>query len=187
MPSLTTLRYLLVVCAVSWAAFPLWGSFPFLASITLLGFASLRIIGKARTALDEHLPSLGTFDTEARAFAYRYPLNVMWPDAAERWGSTWQVLGPLALFEGLVFIGRAALNLDWQPLLFLVPVTAQLFLGGGVARYFHMEERVTSDLAADKPAWDALKTRLTLRTTLGTWPPVPAPDVEEKKDEKTAS
>lgn len=187
MPSLTTLRYLLVVCAVSWAAFPLWGSFPFLASITLLAFASLRIIGKARTALNEHLDSLGTFEPEVKAVAYRYPLNVMWPESAERWGSTWQVLGPLALFEGLIFIGRAVLTLDWHPLVYLVPATLQLFVAGAGARHFHMEERLTDDLAADKPAWDTIKTRLSLRTTLGTWPPVPAPDVEETKAEKPAS
>lgn len=175
MPSLTTLRYLLVVTAVTWAAFPTWGAIPFLSALVLMGLGTAMLVRRARAVLAPHLTSL---DDDAARFANTYAVTALWPESAQRWGESWQILGPLALFEGVIFFARTLLTWDWWLFLLLIPVGLQLLLGGAIARFFHMEERLNDDLSAHRATWLATKAKWSLQRTLDLWPPEPAPDVE---------
>lgn len=179
MRSPKTLNYLTVLSALAWAAMPTWGAAALLATLVLLFIASVRIVRVARATLEPFIDKLGVDDPAGRDFLRRYAINLLWPDSAQRWASSWQILGPLALFLALVFIGRALIGFDWWPLPLLAPVTVVFFLGGGGARFFDMQDRLDDDLAHGKAAWVAANTRLDLRRTLGDWPPVPPPDEEE--------
>ncbi len=176
MPSVSTLRILLVLSGFAWAAFPFWGAFPFLACLTVLSFATWQLIARARQALKDEGARLGELDEAALRFAHDYAVSVVWPDAAKRWGDTWNLLGPLAVLEAVILVVRALVTASPTTLGLLALAGAQLIAAGGFARYFNPGSRLTSDLSTRKPAWDTLRQRVLQLADSGGWPPRPAPD-----------
>ncbi|MGV3624449.1 MAG: hypothetical protein ACO1OB_26760 [Archangium sp.] len=176
MRSASTFGYLVVLSVLAWAAMPLWGSSAVLAVLLLLAIATRRMIHAARTTLEPHFEILGVTDEAGRDFIRRHALTFLWPDAAKRWTKPWVILGPLAIFLALAFIGRAVLT--WNPwvLLLLLPTALLLLLGGSMARFFDVDERLTTDLAGFKATWDQAMTRASLRRISRAWPPSEAPD-----------
>lgn len=168
--------YLVVFSALAWAAMPLWGSSAMLATLVLMSIATRRLIETARVTLEPHFELLTITDEEGRSFLRRHALSFVWPEAARRWSKPWVILGPLSLFMGLIFIGRAVLTWNAWYLALLVPTALLLLLGGSVARFLDVDERLKSDLAKFKPTWDQAMTRAALRRAMGAWPPVPSPD-----------
>lgn len=178
--SLTIVQRLLVFSALAWCLSPRWGGFAFAASWVLLFVATRSRVRAARAVLEANLHQLGALPEEALALARRFPLATVWPSSAERWGTTWQLTGLLALFEGAIFVLWALGTQAWWHLLLLGPALVQLFLGGWMARSLKLAERVTEDLQAEKSAHDRAVTVLRLKTATGQWPPEPNPDGEPR-------
>lgn len=176
MRSASTFGYLVVFSALAWAAMPFWGSAAMLATLLLMTIATRRIIRTARETLEPHFELLTITDEPGRAFLRRYALTFLWPDAAQRWTKPWVILGPLSLFLGLVFIGRAVLSWNAWYLALLLPTVLLLLLGGSVARFFDVDERLRGDLKQFKPTWEQAMTRAALRKMMRAWPPSDAPD-----------
>lgn len=183
MRSASTFGNLVVFSALAWAAMPLWGSTAMLATLVLMSIATQRIIRIARVTLEPHFELLTITDEEGRAFLRRHALTFLWPEAAQRWTKPWVILGPLSLFLGIVFIGRAALSWNAWYLVLLVPTALLLLLGGAVARFFDVDERLKTDLKPFKQTWEQAMTRASLRKMMRAWPPSPAPDEVPSPDE----
>lgn len=182
--SLTAVQRLLVFSSVAWAVSPRWGGFAFAASWVLLFVATRSRVGRAREVLTANLHQLGALPEEALALARRFPLAAVWPSSAERWGTTWQLTGLLALFEGGIFVLWALGTQQWWHLLLLGPAAVQLVSGGWMARRLKLAERVTEDLQAEKSSHDKAMTLLRLKTATGQWPPEPNPDGEPRAEPK---
>ncbi len=178
MLSLTTVQRLLVISALSWAIFPRWGGFAFLASWVLLAIGSANRTTRARKVLDAHGSLLGTLSPETQSLVQRFPLAYVWPSTAERWGTTWQLSGLVSLILAGVFAAWALLTFTAWYLLLLVPLAGTLVGGGAMARRIKVGDRVKEDLKELRPAHDSLTTVLALKTTIGQWPPEPSPDPE---------
>lgn len=182
MPSLITIQRLFVISAVVWAITPRWGGFAFAACWVLLALGSTRRTREARAVLDGAASTvLGTLPPEALAHARRYPLAYVWPTSAEGWGTTWQLGALLSLLLGFVFAAWALLTLTGWYLLLLLPLVAGLVTGGAMARRIKIAERVKEDLTGLRVTHETLSTLLSLKKTMGQWPPVPSPDPEPKK------
>lgn len=174
MVSLTTVQRLLFLSAIGWAVFPRWGAAAFAASWALLFVGSRQRVSLARKIIAEQGQAL-TNDAEARTLLEQFPLWYLWPQVAEKWGSTWQLSALLCLLLGGVFLVWAALSQTLWFLAYLVPLTAGIFLGGGAARRLKIHERVREDLKGQKALHDSLAIRVQLKTAAGQWPPQPAP------------
>src|SRR3990167_5878095 len=101
--SLTVVQRLLVFSALAWAIVPVWGGFAFAASWLLMVFATRSRTPRARKLLEANLDKLNTLPPESLPLARRFPLAYVWPSSAERWGSTWQMTGLLALGLAVAF------------------------------------------------------------------------------------
>src|SRR4051794_15840281 len=110
--SLKVVQRLLVVSALAWAIEPRWGGFAFLASWSLMAFATRSRTRRARQLLEANVDKLKTLPPEGLELARRFPLAYVWPSSAERWGSTWQMTGLLALGLAVAFGLRALLSMS---------------------------------------------------------------------------
>lgn len=182
--SLTVVQRLLVASSLAWTFSPRWGGFALLASWVMLFVATRGRVRRAGEVLEANLDKLGTLPEEAVALARQYPLSFVWPSSAERLGTTWQMTGLLALFEGGIFVLWALGTQQWWHLLLLLPAAVQLVAGGWMARTLKLNERVNEDLQAHKPAHDKAATLLRLKTAVGQWPPEPSPDPEPRAEPK---
>lgn len=176
MRSASTFGYLVVISALAWAAMPMWGWAAMLAVLVLLAVATRRMVRNAREALEPHFELLAVTDDEGRNFLRRYALTFLWPEAAERWMKPWIILGPLGIFLGVVFIGRAFFAWNFWFLAMLFPIAVMVVIGGTLARFLDMKERLLTDLAPFKTTWDQAMMRASLRRAMRVWPPVQAPD-----------
>lgn len=176
--SLPIVQRLLAFSALAWAMVPTWGGVAFGASWTLLWLATRSRERRARALLERSLDALGAIPAPGLALLRRFPLATVWPSCAERWGTTWQMTGLLALFEGGIFALWALGSRQWWHLGLLAPASVQLVSGGWMARRLKLADRVTEDLADQKAAYEQAMTVLRLKTALGQWPPEPAPDPE---------
>jgi len=174
--SLGTVQKVLVLSALAWAILPTWGGYAFLAAWVLLAIGSAQRQRKARALLAEHRASLGNFPEETNRHLDRHALSYVWPQVAEKWGTTWQMAGLLCIIEGMALSVRAALGLHPSWLLFLLPLAAGVLVGGAMGRRIKIAERVKEDLKGDKPVHDALTTVIKLKGTMGQWPPAPPPE-----------
>lgn len=176
--SLTVVQRLLVFSALAWAIVPVWGGFAFAASWLLMVLATRSRTRRAKQLLEANLDKLNTLPPESLALARRFPLAYVWPSSAERWGSTWQMTGLLALGLAVAFGLRALLSMTAWYLFLLIPVAVQLVAGGAMARHLKVAERVLEDLKPQRLTHDTTMTLLRLKSTLGQWPPEPSPDPE---------
>jgi hypothetical protein len=176
MLSLTTVQRLLVLSALGWAIFPKWGAAPFFASWVLLALASRQREKQARELLSANPDALGTFPEETKQHMSRYALSYVWPQVAEKWGTTWQMAGLLCLLLGGVFLLWSLLTFTLWYLAYLVPIVAGLFTGGAVARRIKIHERVREDLKDVKSLHDSVSIVVNLKTAAGKWPPRPPPE-----------
>ena len=176
--SLNVVQRLLVVSALAWAIAPQWGGFAFLASWLLMVLATRSRTHRARQVLEANVDKLNTLPPEGLALARRFPLAYVWPSSAERWGSTWQMTGLLALGLAVAFGLRALLTMTLWYLWLLIPVAVQLVAGGAMARNLKVAERVLEDLKPQRQTHETNVTLLRLKTTVGQWPPEPSPDPE---------
>ena len=176
--SLNVVQRLLVISALAWAIVPQWGGFAFLASWLLMVIATRSRMLRARHLLESNLDKLSTLPPEGLALARRFPLAYVWPSSAERWGSTWQMTGLLALGLAVAFGVRALLTMTFWYLFLLIPVAVQLLAGGAMARHLKVAERVLEDLKPQRLTHETNVTLLRLKTTVGQWPPEPSPDRE---------
>lgn len=176
--SLPVVQRLLVLSALAWALLPTWGGFAFGASYVLMALATRSRLRRARALLEANLDKLSALAPEGLALARRFPLATVWPSSAERWGTTWQMTGLLALGLGGVFVLRALITMTAWYLLLLLPLAVQLVVGGAMARKLKLSERVREDLTDQRQTHDTTVALLRLRTTMGQWPPAPSPDPE---------
>lgn len=174
--SLTTLQRLLVLSTLAWAFTPRWGGAAFGACVVLLALGTRNRNRRAAALLEAHVDRLSSLAPEALALARRFPLAAVWPNAAERWGTTWQLTGLLSLFLAGIFVLWALGTQQWWHLGLLVLLVAQLLLGGTMAQRLKLNERVAADLKDEKAHHDAAVTLLRLKAVTGQWPPEPDPD-----------
>ncbi len=141
-------------------------------------FATRSRTRRARQLLAEHADKLGALTPESRALMQRFPLHYVWPASSEGWGTTWQLTGLLAVLLSAAVVVRALVV--WEPryLWLLLPLAVQLLAGGGMARRLKVNERVLEDLKEHRRTHDTTMTLVRLKTTIGQWPPEPAPDPE---------
>lgn len=176
--SLTTLQRLLVFSTLVWAFSPRWGGFAFGSTVALLALGTRDRNRRATRLLDAHAERLGALAPEGLTLIRRFPLAAVWPNAAERWGATWQLSGLLSIFLACIFVMWALGTQQWWHLGLLLLLVAQLFWGGTMAQRLKLNERVKQDLTQDKAAHDAAMTLLRLKSATGQWPPEPDPDPE---------
>lgn len=178
MLSLTVVQRLLVLSALAWAVLPDWGGVAFGASWLLMAIATRSRTRRARVLLEANLDKLSNATPEGLALARRFPLAYVWPSSAEKWGTTWQMTGLLALGLAVDFILRALLTWKGWYLSLLIPLAVQLLAGGVMARHLKVAERVTEDLKDLRRTHDTTVTLLRLKSSMGQWPPEPSPDPE---------
>jgi hypothetical protein len=176
--SLSVVQQLLVLTALAWAIVPTWGGLAFAATWSLMFLGTRVRSRRARKLLADHLDTLTTLPPESKSLMKRFPLYYVWPTTAVGWGTTWQLTGLLALILAATFVVRALLWWDAVYLLLLLPLTAQLLAGGGMARHLKPNERVREDLKELRATHDTTMTVLHLKRLVGQWPPEPAPDPE---------
>jgi hypothetical protein len=182
--SLTTLQRLLVLSTLIWAFSPRWGGAAFGSCVVMLALGTRDRNRRARLLLEANLDRLGALSPEGLTLVRRFPLAAVWPNAAERWGTTWQLTGLLSLFLGGIFLMWALGTQQWWHLGLLGVLVVQLFVGGTMAQRLKLNERVAQDLKQDKSAHDSAMTLVRLKTATGQWPPEPDPDPEPQR--KTA-
>jgi hypothetical protein len=185
--SLSVVQQLLVISALVWGLFPTWGTMAFGSTWLLLFFGSRARTRRAKKLVAEHAEKLTTLTPESRALMARFPLAYVWPRSAEGWGTTWQLTGTLSLFLGAAFGLQALIHWDARYLLFWIPVVGLLISGGAMARHLKVQERVLEDLKDLRITHDTTMTLLSLKTTMGQWPPEPTPDPIVEKKAKQAS
>lgn len=176
--SLTVVQRLLVISALAWALLPTWGGFAFGASWILMALATRSRLRRARALLEANLDKLSALAPEGLALTRRFPLAYVWPSSAERWGTTWQMTGLLALGLAGVFGLWALVTWTAWYLLLLLPLAVQLVTGGAMARKLKVSERVREDLKEQRVTHDTTVALLRLKSTMGQWPPEPSPDPE---------
>lgn len=176
--SLTVVQRLLVLSALAWAIFPVWGGFAFGASWLLMVFATRARMRRARQLLEANVDKLGTLTPEGLALARRFPLGYVWPTSAAQWGTTWQMTGLLAVILAATFLVRALVTTTPSYLWLLLPLAVQLLAGGGMARKLKVGERVREDLKDQRMTHDTTVALLRFKGTAGQWPPEPCPDPE---------
>ncbi|MFZ5444442.1 MAG: hypothetical protein ACOZQL_30905 [Myxococcota bacterium] len=182
MPSVLTLQRLLVFSALVWAVTPRWGGFAFGACWALLAFGTSRRMKAARQHIDASATTvLGTLPPETLAHARAWPLAYVWPSSAESWGLTWQLAGLLCAILSGVFAAWALFTFTAWYLALILPLAIGLVTGGAMARRIKIGERVKEDLTQLRIQHDTLTTLLSLKRTMGQWPPAPSPDPEVKK------
>jgi hypothetical protein len=176
MISLTVVQRLLVLSALAWAIFPRWGGFGFAAAWAVLAFGSSQRTRRARRLMESSGDSLGQFPEETRTHLRRFALGYVWPDVAEKWGTTFQMAGLLCVLLMVVFTLWALFTFSAWPLLLLVPLLAGVIVGGGVSLRLKVGQRVKEDLKALKPTHDAVMLVIKLKQGAGQWPPEPPPE-----------
>jgi hypothetical protein len=174
MISLAWVQRLLVLSALVWAITPRWGGFLFVSSWVLLAIGSAQRSSRARKLLTDEL--VNGFPAEARPQLQKYALGYVWPELADKWGTTWQLAGLLCILIGFAFAAWALFTLSLWPLLLLVPLAFGLVFGGAMARRLKIAERVKEDLRELKPTHEALMVLVRMKTAAGQWPPQPPPE-----------
>jgi hypothetical protein len=144
--------------------------------VGVLALASRQREKQARELLSANPDALGTFPEETKQHMSRYALSYVWPQVAEKWGTTWQMAGLLCLLLGGVFLLWSLLTFTLWYLAYLVPIVAGLFTGGAVARRIKIHERVREDLKDVKSLHDSVSIVVNLKTAAGKWPPQPPPE-----------
>ena len=176
MISLSTVQRRLVVSALAWAIVPRWCGVAFAAAWALLALGSAQRTSRARKLIAANPDALGKFPDETKAHLEKYALGYVWPEVAEKWGTTWQLAALLCIILGVVFGGWALFTFSLWPLLFLVPLVVGVFVGGGMARRLKIAERVKEDLKGLKATHDAIILVVKLKSGAGQWPPEPPPE-----------
>ncbi|MBL8909081.1 MAG: hypothetical protein JNM17_00120 [Archangium sp.] len=176
MISLSTVQRLLVISAFAWAIVPRWCGFAFAAAWIVLAIGSAQRTSRAKKLIAANPDALGKFPDETRAHLQKYALGYVWPEVADKWGTTWQLAGLLCVILALVFAGWALFTFSLWPLLLIIPLVAGVITGGSMARRLKIAERVKEDLKELKATHDAIVLVVKLKTGAGQWPPEPPPE-----------
>ncbi|MFT3711070.1 MAG: hypothetical protein QM817_25870 [Archangium sp.] len=177
MISLTWVQRLLVLSMLAAAIYPRFGLFAFGASWALLAVGTVQRTSKARKLLAENPDALGAnFPPETKAHLQKYPLTYVWPELAEKWGTTWQMGGLLCIILGLALAAWALFSLSLWPLFMLPVLFVALLVSGTIARNIKISERVKDDLKELKGTHEALMLVVRMKSGAGQWPPQPPPE-----------
>lgn len=174
---LTTLQGLLVLSAVVWAIFPIYGAPVFLALDALLlltAAAKSRAAAKYVAAQAEQLDK--TMTPEAKAWVQRFAFHFVWPAEAKAYGTALKMTSLVMMMLGVWFVVYSLLR--WNPtLLFaLVPAAVVFFLGTTVGGKLEPDLLLTEDRYKDKqPLHEEAVKVLSLLSTAGRWAPPSAP------------
>lgn len=176
--SLRTIQRLLVACALLWALIPTWGGLLFASSWVLLAVGTVSRTRTARRVVDANRDELAKgMSEEAIAWVRRFPVVYVWREAGKEWGTTWRMSGMLALFLAPWFAIRALVFHESWELWLLLPLLFQLVVGVRIALRVEVAE-LLEEARWKKflPQHEEALRYLSLRATVGKWPPVPSPD-----------
>jgi hypothetical protein len=178
--SLTTTQFILVLSALVWGIFPLYGAPAFAGALALLAVALLGRERGAARIVAQSAETLSTLSEESKALVARFPVFYVWTNEAKQWGKTLLMTGLLCILLGGWFLVRGLLTQQYWQLAYVLGCFVVLIAATQVARRFNLDDRFKEDaMKSLAPAHKACVTHLSLKHVAGRWPPVPAPEEEK--------